>query len=286
MVHIVTALPCEASPIIEKYGLKRDECRHFPVYRGRGLSLIVSGVGKMASTIATTYLLVQDLNTGQAEEGECLVIINLGVCGAFHRRYPVGTPLLINKVIDHETGKQFFPDILIEHPFEEGSLETHNRVVKQEDILSGLVKPQADLVDMEASGFFQAASRFLSPHRIYIVKVVGDFLDAVDFDRQRVARCISKNLDAVDGFIKRLEDLCIENGDGLTAGERRQLEKVKEALRLTVTQSHQLMDMARRYKLRTGRPLPDLSEFMQVRVKVKADGKKAFEMIRRVLLDE
>ncbi len=286
MIYIVTALPCESSPFVEKYHLKRDGCRYFPLYRGDGMSLIVSGVGKMASAIATTYLLAQNLKPGQAEEEEGLAIINIGVCGAFHQRHPIGTPVLIHKVMDHETGKQYFPDILIEHPFKEGSVETHNNVVRREDVLSGRVELQADLVDMEASGFFQAASRFLAPHQIYVIKVVGDYLDVVDFDRQRVAQCISDTLDAVEGFIKQVEGLCRAEGDVLTQDERRQLEAAKESLRLTVTQGHQLMDMARRYKLRTGRPLPDLSEFIQTDVKVKAEGKKVLERIRRLLLYE
>ncbi|MFO7153885.1 MAG: hypothetical protein DIU64_002850 [Caldicoprobacter oshimai] len=287
MIYIVTALPCEASPIVKRYDLKRDDaCRHFPLYRGDDMFLIVSGVGKMASAIATAYLIAQNVKRDEAGGEEGLAIINIGVCGALHQRYPIGTPLLIHKVIDHETGKQYFPDILIEHPFEEGSIETHNDVVRREDVLSGRVELQADLVDMEASGFFQAASRFLAPHQIYVIKVVGDYLDVVDFDRQRVAQCISGALDAVDGFIKQVEGLCRVEGDVLTQDERLQLERVKESLRLTVTQSHQLVDMARRYKLRTGRPLPDFSEFAQTRVKVKAEGRKALERIRRLLLYE
>lgn len=286
MVYIVTALPCEASPIVRKYGLKRDSCRYFPLYRGDGMCLIVSGVGKMSAAIATAYLLAYDTGLGQTGGEKGLAIINIGVCGAFHQRYPIGTPLLVNKVIDHETGNQYFPDILIEHPFEEGSLETYNHVVRQEDVLSGRVEPQADLADMEASGFFQAASRFLSPHQIYIIKVIGDYLDVVDFDRQRVAHCISGIMGLLDGFIKGVEGLCRVEGDVLTPDERQQLEKVKESLRLTVTQSHQLMDAATRYKLRTGRQLPDLTEFTQIQIKVKAEGKKAFERIRRLLLYE
>jgi nucleoside phosphorylase len=287
MIYIVTALPCEATPIVKKYDLKRDDaCRHFTLYRGDDMFLIVSGVGKMASAIATAYLIAQNVKLDEAGAEEGLAIINIGVCGTLHQRYPIGTPLLIHKVIDHETGKQYFPDILIEHPFEEGSIETHNDVVRREDVLSGRVELQADLVDMEASGFFQAASRFLAPHQIYVIKVVGDYLDVVDFDRQRVAQCISGALDAVDGFIKQVEGLCRVEGEVLTPDERRQLEKVKESLRLTVTQSHQLVDMARRYKLRTGRPLPDLSEFAQTRVKVKVEGRKALERIRRLLLYE
>jgi len=286
MIYIVTALPCEASPFIERYGLKRDDCRHFSLYRGQDMSLIVSGVGKMASAIATTYMLARNLKPGQAGGEEDLAIINIGVCGALHRRYLIGAPLLIHKVVDHETGKQYFPDILIEHPFEEGSVETHNHVIRRQDVLSGRVELQADLVDMEASGFFQAASRFLAPHQIYVIKVVGDYLDVADFDRQRIARCISRTLDAVDGFITQIEGLCTTEGDVVTSYERRQLEDVKQSLRLTVTQGHQLMDMARRYKLRTGRSLPDLSEFIQIEVRIKAEGKKAFERIRRLLLYE
>ncbi|MBM7582595.1 nucleoside phosphorylase [Caldicoprobacter guelmensis] len=287
MIYVVTALPYEASPIIKKYGLKRDEaCRHFPLYRADNMVLIVSGVGKLASAMATAYLLAQNMKHEEAKEEESLAVINIGVCGAVDQRYPIGTSVLIYKVIDHETGKQYFPDILIQHPFEEGSVETCNQVVRREDVLSSRVELQANLVDMEASGFFQAASRFLAPHQIYIVKVVGDHLDVVDFNGQRVTQCITGALEAMDELLKQVQKVCRVESDVLTPDERLQLGQVKQSLRLTVTQSHQLMDMARRYKLRTGRSLPDLSEFARTEVKVKAEGRKALEKIRRLLLYE
>lgn len=287
MIYIVTALPCEASPIIKRYGLKRDDaCRYFPLYRADDIVLIVSGVGKMASAIATAYLLAQNVKHEATGEEESLAIINIGVCGAFDQRYPIGASVLIHKVIDHETGRQYFPDILMEHPFEEESVETYSQVVRREDVLSGRVDLQADLVDMEASGFFQAASRFLAPHQIYIVKVVGDHLDVVDFNGQRVTQCITGALEAMDEFLRQVQEVCRVESDVLTRDERLQLQQIKQSLRLTVTQSHQLMDMARRYKLRTGRPLPDLSEFAKTEVKVKVEGRKALEKIRRLLLYE
>jgi hypothetical protein len=293
MVYIVTALPCEASPIVKKYNLKRDNaCRYFPLYKSDDMCLVVGGVGKMASAIATTYLIAQgpeqytmhSLAHGRPDKGS--VAVNVGVCGAVDQRYPIGTPLLINQIIDHETGGQYFPDVLIEHPFEEASIETHCELVRRQDVVNGQIKLEADFVDMEASGFFQAASSFLPPHQICVIKVVGDYLDTVDFDRERVSKCVDGALDAVDGFINQVKNFCRSVNDVFTQFERQQLESVKWSLRLTVTQIYQIMDMAYRYKIRTGNPLPDLSEFTQEQVKVKAEGRKAFERIKKLLLYE
>ena len=62
--------------------------------------------------------------------------------------------------------------------------------------------------------------------------------------------------------------------------------KISKRLRLTVTQGHQLAKLAAKYKLRTGKPLPDFSDIIVDEVKVKAEGRKAFEEIRRILAAE
>ena len=95
MIYVVTALPWEARPVIERYNLKRDDnCKFFPMFKGSNMCLIVSGIGKMASAIAAAYL----LSGGNA--GQDAAIVNIGVCGAVKQQYPIGTPVLIYKITD------------------------------------------------------------------------------------------------------------------------------------------------------------------------------------------
>ena len=53
MIHLVVALPAEASPLIERLGLRRDMAgRAMRLYVGDDLRLVVSGVGKVAAAAA------------------------------------------------------------------------------------------------------------------------------------------------------------------------------------------------------------------------------------------
>lgn len=47
-----------AKPIIEKYKLRKyGHSEKFPIYKNENITVIISGVGKVNSAIATTYLL-------------------------------------------------------------------------------------------------------------------------------------------------------------------------------------------------------------------------------------
>jgi adenosylhomocysteine nucleosidase len=277
-VYVVTALYWEAQPIIQKYKLKRNTvCRHFPVYQGNDMMLVVGGVGKMASAIATSYLLAR----GGAEQGT--VVFNIGICGSGSREYPIGMPVLIHQIIDKETGRQYFPDILIEHPFLEGNIETHNRVVKLQNSCATSLEERADFVDMESAGFFEAASHFVAPHQIYVIKVIGDYMDKTNYNHDKVTCLIGGSLESIDEFVGKVKKFCKPAGAVFILEEQQQLEAVKKSLRLTVTQGHQLIDTARKYKIGTGKALPDFSDIIGRGVRVKNEGKKAFERIRNIL---
>jgi len=281
VIYIVTALPWEARPIIDRYNLRREgDPRYFPVFSGNDMRLIVSGVGKIASSIAATYLLAGE------ETGQDTAIVNIGLCGAVNQEHPIGTSVLVNKIVDHETGNEYYPDILLKHPFIEGSIETHSRVVRRENVDGGQTRILADYVDMEASGFYQAAVRFLSPHQIYVIKIISDYLDVKDFHKDRVTGWIARAVDDIYGFLEQVRMFCKSNEPVFSEAEQCYLENIKERLRLTVTQGHQLVDLARKYKIRTGKPLPDFSDVIGIEVKVKAEGRKAFEGIKRILTAE
>ena len=164
MIYVVTALPWEARPVIERYNLKRDDnCKFFPMFKGSNMCLIVSGIGKMASAIAAAYL----LSGGNA--GQDAAIVNIGVCGAVKQQYPIGTPVLIHKITDHETGRDYYSDILLEHPFAEGSVETHNQIVRREYIDSGQSRVCTDLWIWKPPAFSRQHPGFVS-HQIYVIK--------------------------------------------------------------------------------------------------------------------
>jgi nucleoside phosphorylase len=56
MIFIITALAIEAVPIIEHFKLKTDRNVHtYNIYRNAEIALIVAGVGKVKSAMASVY---------------------------------------------------------------------------------------------------------------------------------------------------------------------------------------------------------------------------------------
>lgn len=277
MIYLVTAVHCEARPLIEHYGLKRaDEYRPFQVFAGEGVALIITGMGKMKSAVATASLLAR--GNGGSED----LAVNIGICGSKNREVKLATPILVHQIIDGETDERFFPDLLFDHRLPEGSLETHHRIIRQEDI----GRLRADFVDMEASGFYQACQPYLAPHQIHVIKVVSDYLEPEGLHKDFILSCISKNLKSIGEFIEAAAAFCKSGQEPLSEEEKGRLDALKEHLRLTVTQTHQLFRLARNYKIRTGRSLPSFDELMESRVRVKEERQRAYDRLQSLLSGE
>ena len=83
MIHFVVALPAEGKPLIDRYGLRRRTLRSdYPIYEGNDITLIVSGIGKVAAAAATACL---HASTNDHRPG---VWLNVGIAG--HSQRPVG----------------------------------------------------------------------------------------------------------------------------------------------------------------------------------------------------
>jgi len=159
MINIITALQCEARPLIEHYKL-RGNARHnaFRCYQSDEMQLIVSGIGKLAAATATTYLAAS--NSGATT----CAWLNLGIAG--HADKPVGEALLAHKLIDSASEQQWFPGIVMPIICNSATLTT---VDKPEQSYR-----KGTMVDMEASGFYAAAARFQSCELIHSLKIISD----------------------------------------------------------------------------------------------------------------
>ncbi len=159
MINIITALQCEARPLIEYYKL-RGNARHnaFRCYQNDEIQLIVSGIGKLAAATATTYL------AASTSSATSCAWLNLGIAG--HADKAIGVPLLAHKLIDHASEQQWFPGIVMPIPCDSETLTT---VDKPEQAYR-----KETMVDMEASGFYAAASRFQSCELIHSLKIISD----------------------------------------------------------------------------------------------------------------
>ncbi|MCO6430693.1 MAG: hypothetical protein J5J00_07505 [Deltaproteobacteria bacterium] len=274
MLAIVTALHCEAQPIISNLKLKRVISPAGTVlFRGEDAFLTVSGVGKVKSAIAAAALLEYLGDRSKT------VLVNIGVCGSKLSHKP-GEALLVNKIIDSATGRCYYPDILIRHSFKEGALETSDQpVTKMTQEVRG------DVVDMEASGFCEAAFKYLSSAQIAVIKTVSDNCDAERLMKGDISSLIGETWLAAKPYCYSLLELLSSSGGAtLTREELELLEKIAQGLKLTSYQRSLLKRLSLQRKSRGLELSQELFPLDENQVANKDERRAAFERITDILV--
>ena len=228
----ITALAAEARPIIDHYALSRCQKHHaFPLYRSKDkqVLLAVSGTGTLNAATATAYCAAQTHNPKAA------CFCNIGIAGG---NQPIGSLWQCHKITDNSTQHRFYPTLMHSNA-DSTELVTCNNVQTQ--------YPNNALVDMEASGFFHAASRFASPEQISVIKIVSDNNDD---SRQSINPTLIGEL-----LEHRLEDLKnhFASMEHISTLESKRLDLPQHwhdclnAIRFSVTQQHQLKILLHRW---------------------------------------
>lgn len=285
MITFVTALYHEALPIIQHFCLKKDTSfTQFEVFRSTdkteedNITLIISKHSGLSSAFALTLLSAKDkVSTSD-------ILINIGVCGCNDKRKDKGTTFLINKIIDHTTNFSYYPDILYRHPFAEGTLVTYPSV--QNNILPLDESNEFFLVDMEASYLYQAGLYFYQPNRMFFIKIVSDHMENEHLLPDDITKLIQVNMPTIAEWIKTLK-LPSNDEISFTKEEEECIDKLTLQLQLTTTMKNELHQLLRYYKCKEGCFLSTIEEFLkecQVPVKLKSEGKKYFERLKKKLI--
>jgi len=191
---IVTALFAEAVPLIHHFKLKKTgRDVPFRIYTSSDMDLIVSGIGKLRAAVATTFLI------HQAPSSDIAGIINIGICGGA-RQQPIGQLFLIQRITDAASGKIYRLHVDPSSEINLSTLVTVDRPLTDDSTLSQNI----ELVDMEASGFFTAASLFLPKTKIACLKIVSDHLNTRQLNKPFVQGLIQKNLTEIEKFIQKI----------------------------------------------------------------------------------
>jgi nucleoside phosphorylase len=193
-IHLMVALPYEAKPLIEQFGLSRLMGENFfPIFRNQDFTLTVSGVGKTAMAAALAYTHARYGNVGTE------VWLNIGVAG--HAELPVGEVCLVHKITDLERGRSWYPPIV-------------TKPLCRTDALVTVSRPETcyerpELYDMEASAFYETACRFSSSELVQCIKVVSDnpgtSLDSIK--PKQVSKLIESGTDLVQALAAEYSDL-------------------------------------------------------------------------------
>lgn len=191
MINLIVALPAEARPLIQRFGLKppQNSCA-FPIYAGEAIRLIRSGPGKTAARTAVEQL--------RASFSEPDAWLNLGIAG--HPYHPLGTPLLAHKITDRETGQSWKIAFPFPLPCETTELITVDHPEK--------TYAASCAYDMEASGFIAAARRAARTDQVHCLKIVSDNPRSGyrQISGKKVEDLVEQNLELIDRLVRTLND--------------------------------------------------------------------------------
>ena len=274
MIYLIVAFQAEARSLIDHYQLKPTNEHKWRVYQNREITLALSGSGKIRSAMAATYLYSQ-FHLNGLQNG---LTVNIGLCGsADPKAFQLGDMVVINQVVDHGTQRRYFPDMLLQHNLKEAGLATFDRPVTDKGNSS------MPLVDMEASGFFEAAAPYFSPDRILCIKIVSDYLDVERISKNKIQNLFSPVLEEIDRLLQKFNKIHSAQKAILSESDQCLITDLVRHLKLTVTQQHQLKTLAEGYLIRNHKNLSYLKKYFTQDVSSKYEAKQSFNAIKSSL---
>jgi len=226
MLYIFAALLCEVRPLIEKYDMK--PCGGYPfggfVSADERVRITITGVGKTNAAAAVAYV------CAECGVGPDDFVINIGTAAGGAARHGA---YLINKVIDSDTGRTYYPDMLYNTGLRESCVTTVSNVATPDITASD----GNMLWEMEASGFCDAARLFMPPHRVQLIKAVSDggADDKEDLTEEVIVKAIEDSLEDIIRALEvykeiREETLASPVDTGAYAGEFKCSETMRQDL--------------------------------------------------------
>ncbi|CAG7856522.1 hypothetical protein MCAMS1_01038 [biofilm metagenome] len=235
-IFLFTALPCEAKPLIDFYKLKKDNTvQAFNIFCNDEIFLTITGIGKtaMAAGVAYSQALMPKTNNPP--------MLNIGIAG--HKNHPIGTLFLIDKITDSDTGRRFYPPLVFSPPCPTHSLQTVSRPQQE--------YPEPELCDMEASAFYETATRFSTGELIHCLKIISDnnFSPTENINPQQVSLMIAEQAGNINKIVEILTKLTVNI---VSTPEIKEFDDLLNRYRFTVSEQIQLKKLLARWQLVTG----------------------------------
>ena len=161
MLHLIAATQTEADPVISALKLKRTPAS-LNYYQKEETHLVVSGIGKCNAATACGWL-AQKTQQTSTDNNTSVAWLNFGIAG--HVNAEPGTAFIAHKVTDFATERVWFPHRLTDN-ITSSDLTTVDKPLQY--------YMPAQLHDMEASAYTEAARKFSDAELVQTIKVVSD----------------------------------------------------------------------------------------------------------------
>ena len=266
MLYIACAIYPEAAPFIRRFACKRDDSfSHRQVFVSEEAVIVITGTSPVTAAIALTETLAL-LPPGATD-----LFANVGLCACTNREVTPGSLFLIHGITDRATGRHFFPDLLYQHDHKTASLLTVSTICRDVSALipaasAGASSLRSDasaplLIDMEASGLYQAALPFFSTDRMYFFKIVSDHaVDASQVTPAAAEALLADCAPAVAETVLRFASF-IPKPFSFTPEESSLTDYFCRSLHCSVTMEHELRRLVLYYKTERGNLADHLRSF-------------------------
>ena len=243
MTNLVVALQAEARPIIEALDLVQDSLAGiFPVYCNGSVSLVVSGVGRTYCAGAVTHLFHR---TAQSTDQAWL---NIGIAG--HQQIPIGSVLLASRITEQVSGRSWYPPYVLDLELSRSPLVTVDKPERY--------YPECCAYDMEASSFYQIASRCSTGELIQSLKIISDGPGSnLDLTADQISQFIAEQISSIETVLSQLSNLAEVLDTARLPQEM--VSNYLEHWHFSVAQHNQLTALLGRLHARSV-PLPTLPE--------------------------
>ena len=186
-INIVVAMKREAKPLINYWKLKkREETKKIFFNKKKKINLIISGIGKKKAEEATETL-AKKTNIKS-------FFLNIGIAG--HKDLKLGDIVLVSKVTDNKSKYNWYPTLLWK-----------TKIQKVPLITVGFPKIRYTtnfLYDMEASGFFKTARKYVGPEMVQSIKIISDNKDSsiLNISSKKIENWIENKIVIIDKLVK------------------------------------------------------------------------------------
>lgn len=227
-LNLIVAHTLEALPLVSMLSMHQTSNAPAIYENESGVRLLVCGQGQQCAADAVHRLL--DAN----DESDC-AWLNIGIAG--HQSMDIGSCIVANKIVQRCSGTKLYP-VPFHHELAVSELHT----VDQPE----LNYPDDVAYDMEAAGFFEAASQASTLELVQCVKIVSDNADSSveNISKQFVRELFETNLSAISNFIKSMEDIYQLHQQSLFVPES--LKETFNRIHVTATQKVQLLRLSQR----------------------------------------
>jgi|TARA_B100000809_G_scaffold236267_1_gene255196 nucleoside phosphorylase len=188
---LIVALKAEAQPLINYYKLDKDFSFDYPVYNGRGITLVCTGVGRenIRKKLTDFYYRIVHLQYFQ--------IINIGIAGGVKGNCSIGQCFIINSVADDTSDVIYKLNNIFETKFLYQNITTVT-----EPVVDG-GNAYTSLVDMESHEICSVINNFNGMKDLLIIKIISDFMDVGRdyFSFETVHALIENNVPHIDRLL-------------------------------------------------------------------------------------